>query len=332
MSIRNGRNQHCIYTNQRADNPALRVCTTTGLGAAVRKVGDVLDQAGTRAQRPASRAPRKDATVQTHRRGGLARIAEATNSAGAASAIAVEIKKPSATNAGLQRTRSPCRRRKAITKKTKPSSARRSARQITPAPGAGLLGRSVRATALEPQGLGHGRLPLPPRPPIKIVFRPSRRRIFLFSVATPGAPTSCNSSCCWVAALSSRRRNVSAAWRGGRISRAEQRAQDELERERQVECREESQYLDTAIQRERLHRRDEIHRLESLQAAARRRLSELGISSPECDTYTWALAHLLPQLRTAIATYYLLTFGLHAEAADFIRYPDKRAGLKLECH
>jgi hypothetical protein len=121
-------------------------------------------------------------------------------------------------------------------------------------------------------------------------------------------------------------------WRQESMSPRERRELDERQRSREL-LDAAVEWLDQEIHKLRLEYREEIHTLERIQREMGERLKDLWVSphSPlllihqaERDSCFHVLEMALPQLREAIAGYYLLSFGTAGEAADFVRHPDMR--------
>ncbi len=82
----------------------------------------------------------------------------------------------------------------------------------------------------------------------------------------------------------------------------------------------------------RLAIREEIHSLERAQSLASQRLSEINQGLPEkqqgeAERCWEVLERTLPQLRRAVATYYILAFAAAAERAHYILRPKEREAM-----
>ncbi len=74
----------------------------------------------------------------------------------------------------------------------------------------------------------------------------------------------------------------------------------------------------------RLQYRSEVHLLESSQRKTAERLRSPAITPQERNDCLGCLQVLLPEIREALAAYYLLAFASIAERVDFITHPDTR--------
>jgi hypothetical protein len=106
---------------------------------------------------------------------------------------------------------------------------------------------------------------------------------------------------------------------------AEHRQRARREQQKREHINEVAVDLAEAERQLRFEYRDEIHLNERITREMQQRLQDCQVGSSEYEDCVAVLSMVLPELREAIAGYYLLSFGSTAERLDFILYPEKRA-------